>query len=91
MTFYIYDGEGGELLEVVIERVHLGDLAGREILGVRHRDRRRRIETGAGRLDGDDEARLLTEARRHRHLVGMDDGGRDGGSRGRYVGGDGKH
>src|SRR6185295_1922119 len=51
-----------ERSDVVIERVHLGHFARAEAVDVGQRHRRRRIEHRAGRLDGDDEPRLLAEA-----------------------------
>src|SRR5207244_8359283 len=66
--------DGDELPEVVVERVHLGDFARRKAVGVGERQRGRRVEVRAGRLNGDDEARLLAEARRHRHLVEVHEG-----------------
>ena len=38
---------------------------------------RRRLEARSGRLDGDDQARLLAEVRNHRDLVVVDDGDAD--------------
>jgi hypothetical protein len=63
-------------LNVVIERVHLGDFTRSQAVDIWQGDRRRRIEVRARRLNRDDEARLLAEAGHHRHLVAMHD--RDG-------------
>lgn len=61
-----------ELLEVVIERIHLDLRAGGVAIDVRHLQGSWRIEAGAGRLDGNDHLRLHAIGRRHRHLRCVD-------------------
>ena len=64
---------GNERADVVIEGIHFRDGARLQAVDVRQRDRRRRIEHCASRLNRDDEPRLLPETGDHRDLVSVDD------------------